>query len=173
MSFTRINDDSLRIQKQLEEMTFQGRYQLDTPGQGINLPFSEDPQIRLQQWGANLRTNPVQIENELLGLARPIGRDYLGKNEYTQYSVQSTLPAYPSAQPFVDETRATHPAWVYRDMEHPRWEFPWINPQANVEKRFHDNIQTRIMEKDYYVPRLSVPSMNDKANPTTVQYYLH
>ena len=155
MSFTRIHDDPVRIAKQLEEWTFQGRYQLDRPGQGDQLPFSEDVHVRLQGWGANLRTNTIGLENDLLGLTRRLGRDNVAQNDFTKFAESSTLPSYTAAQPFVEESRASHPAWMYRDQEHPRWEFPWINPQAHVEKQFHDNIQTRILEKDNYVPRMS------------------
>jgi hypothetical protein len=43
---------------------------------------------------------------------------------------------------------------MYKDLEQPRWELPWINPQSNLELQFPHNIQTRILEKDYYVPRM-------------------
>ena len=49
-----------------------------------------------------------------------------------------------------------HPAWMYRDLEQPRWEQPFLNPQANLEKGFHDNIQTRILEKDFFVPKIPI-----------------
>ena len=71
MAFTRFHDDSARIKKQVEESSFVGRYMLNTPGPGDNLPFFEDPQLRLQKWGANLKTNTVNMESDLLGLTRP------------------------------------------------------------------------------------------------------
>ena len=176
MAFTRFHDDDVRIQKQLEEMTFVGRYMLDVPGQGIDLPFMEDPQIRMQTWGANLQTNVVNVESDLKGLTRTIQRDDVEQNDYTKHSVNTSLQSYPTASPFVEESRSSHPAWMYRDMEHPRWEMPWINPQANLEKKFHDNIQTRILEKDYYRPQVSVqvPCVyyNKDIDPTAVEYYL-
>ena len=64
MSFTRFHDDPNRIKKQVNESSFAGRYALNTPGQGIDLPFSEDPQMRLQRWGANLRDNTVALESD-------------------------------------------------------------------------------------------------------------
>ena len=51
MAFTRFYDDPLRISKRLEESTFAGRYQLDMPGPGVDMPFEEDPHARLQKWG--------------------------------------------------------------------------------------------------------------------------
>ena len=58
---------------------------------------------------------------------------------------------YPSNHPFVEESRATHPAWSYRGLEQPRWEQPWLNPQNNIERPFHCNVQTRILEKNAYM----------------------
>jgi len=155
MSFTRFYDDPNRIEAKLKEMTFAGRYQLDVPGPGTNLPFQEDAQVRLQKWGANLHTNTVNIESDLIGLSRRLERDPQEENDYKQHMARSTMPNYPLSQPFVDETRASHPAWMYRNVVQNRWEYPLINPQANIEKRFQDNIQTRILEKDFYIPRLS------------------
>ena len=48
MAFTRFHDDPARIAKQLEIETFAGRYQLDRPGPGVNLPYYEDTHHRLQ-----------------------------------------------------------------------------------------------------------------------------
>ena len=147
MAFTRFHDDPYRIRKQVQESSFAGRYNLDVPGPGINLAFFEDPQFRLQRWGANLQTNTVTLESDLRGLTRKLGRDY-DSGEYTKHTVPSDTLLYPTQQPIVEESRATHPAWTFRDLEHPRWEEPWMNPQANVEKMFHCDIQTRILEKD-------------------------
>ena len=154
MAFTRFHDDPARIKKQLQESTFVGRYQLDTPGQGTRLPFLEDPNIRLQKWGANLRDNTVQFESELFGLTRPLNRDSIESNYQLNQTPMSITPSsyYSSENPFIEESRATHPAWMFRDLEQPRWETPFLNPLANLEKPFHENIQTRILEKDSFVP---------------------
>ena len=37
MAFTRFHDDKCRVEKQLQEMTDQGRYMLDVPGTEPNL----------------------------------------------------------------------------------------------------------------------------------------
>ena len=150
MSFTRFHDDPYRIRKQAQESSFAGRYNLDVPGPGAKLAFFEDPQFRLQRWGANLQTNSVALESDLLGLTRKLGRDY-DSNEYTKHTVSSETMMYPTQQPIVEESRATHPAWTFRDLEHPRWEEPWMNPQANLEKKFQCDIQTRIIAKDTYM----------------------
>jgi hypothetical protein len=123
---------------------------LNTPGQGVDLPFMEDPQMRLQRWGANLRTNTVNLESDLIGLSRPLNRDNIEKNEYTKHMAITEAVNYRSVNPMVDESRATHPAWMFRDIDNNRWEEPWINPQAGLEKEFPENIQTRILEKDNF-----------------------
>jgi hypothetical protein len=150
MSFTRFHDDPHRIKYGLQISTFSGRYALDTPGPGVNLPYMADPQMRIQQWGANLMTNSVNLESDLRGLTRPLNRDLVGVNNHQTAAVSSFKNSYPIAGHFIDESRATHPAWTYRDLEQHRWERPFLNPQANVEKKFQDNIQTRILEKDYF-----------------------
>jgi len=167
MAFTRFRDDPVRIQKQLEESTFTGRYRLDTPGNGLDLPFYEDPQLRLQGWGANFRNNTVNLESDLLGLTRPLNRDLVDINDYKVNSVPTSQPTYRSSQPFIEESRASHPAWMFRDLEHSRWETPFLNPLNGLEKGFHENIQTRILEKDLFKP--SIPIIQGTEN---TQYYL-
>jgi hypothetical protein len=152
MSFTRFHDDSARIKYGLEISTYSGRYALDTPGPGVNLPYLEDTQIRVQKWGANLMTNPINIESDLRGLTRQLNRDHPELNNYKNTEAQTSKNSYEKVDPFVDESRASHPAWVYRDLEQNHWEVPFLNPLANIEKKFHSNIQTRLLEKDYYVP---------------------
>lgn len=167
MSFTRFHDDPARIKKQLEESTFTGRYRLDTPGNGLDLPFFEDPQLRLQGWGANFRNNNVNLESDLLGLTRPMNRDLVDINDYKINSVPTSHQLYRSSQPFVEESRASHPAWMFRDLEHSRWETPFLNPLNGLEKGFHENIQTRILEKDLFTP--SIPIIQGTEN---TEYYL-
>ena len=53
---------------------------LDTPGPGMDLPFVEDPQLRLQKWGANLQTNTLNLESDLLGLSRKNNHDNVNHN---------------------------------------------------------------------------------------------
>ena len=149
MAFTRFHDDPYRIRAQAQDSSFSGRYNLDVPGPGINLPFFEDPQLRIQKWGANLQTNTIGLENDLFGLTKKLNCDTMSSN-YKNVAVPTSKLSYPVANPTVEDSRATNPAWMYRDLEHPRWETPWINPQANFEKKFHDNIQTRILEKDFF-----------------------
>lgn len=156
---TRFNYDEARTKKALEQSTFLGRYMLNTPGQGVQLPFQEDPQLRMQLWGANMMQDAINVESDLRGLTRRLNRDNMEINQYNGVAAVPQVPvmSFSSAEPFVNESRATHPAFLFRTVENQRWDEPIHDPQANLEKRFHDNIQTRILEKDYYRPQMPVP----------------
>jgi hypothetical protein len=167
MSFTRFHDDPARIKKQVEESSFVGRYMLNAPGPGEDLPFFEDSQIRLQKWGANMRTNTVNLESDLLGLTRPLNRDHIELNDFKNSAVPTNARPYSNSLPFIEESRATHPAWVYKDLEQNRWEAPFLNPLNGIEKQFEENVQTRILEKDYFHPQIPIVS-----NTQNMDYYL-
>ena len=66
MAFTRFNYDECRTKKQLQQSTDPGRWILDVPGNGDAPCYIEDPQIIIQKWGANLRTNTINLESDLL-----------------------------------------------------------------------------------------------------------
>ena len=171
MAFSRFHDDPARIKKQLEQDTFPGRYQLNTPGPGDVLPFWEDPNIRLQRWGANLKTNTTDFESELRGMTRHLNHDEIELNDYKLNQTSMASPKYPVSEPFVEESRSTHPAWTYRNTWQDRWESPWINPLSQIEKPFQDNIQTRILEKDGFIPTypeiFANPNPNPNSNPSS------
>jgi len=140
-----------RIEKALQISSFPGRYALDVPGPGLNLPRHDDAQVRMHVWGPDRRANFTNLESDLRGLTRRLCRDAQEVNDYRQHAVVSKpVRDFPTENPFVQESRASHPAWMVRDREQARWEQPWLNPQAPIEKDFYDNIQTRILEKDYY-----------------------
>ena len=89
MAFTRFYDDSYRIEKRLDLSTFEGRYQLDRPGPGLDLPFMEDPQLRLQRFGANIHSNSVNLESDLRGMTRKLNRDYGDLNNFQEHQVKT------------------------------------------------------------------------------------
>jgi len=163
MSATRFHDDPARIQKRLDESTFASHYYLNTPGAGTQLAFWEDPQCRIQTWGANLMTDTTNLESDLRGLGENRRLSH-APTEYTKSDISRPTPmSFSVMQPFVEDSRATHPAWMYRGHDHTRWETPMLDPQAYLEKAFQSNIQTRILEKDYFVPSVPTPitSEND------------
>ena len=160
MAFTRFHDDPVRIQKQLQESTYLGRYQLNTPGPGIHLPFMEDPHVRLQTWGANLQNNTVDLESSLRSLGRPLNRDLIHENNYKNKSTKLAesrlqLGGFSVLQPYVEQSRASQPAWMFKELEQSKWEIPWINPQSltHLETPFQKDLSTRLLERDHYVPR--------------------
>jgi hypothetical protein len=148
MAFTRYHDDQARIKKGLDISTFSGRYALDAPGPGTQLPYLEDSQIRLQRWGANMWSDSTNLESEFRGLGRPLNHDV---KTYKETPIcQGYQISFPSSDAHVDESRASHPAWMFRDLEQTRWEVPLINPQAHALSPFEQPVQTRILAKDNY-----------------------
>ena len=154
MAFTRFYYDDCRVHKQLQQQTDPGRWILNVPGNGDRPSYIEDPQIIIQKWGANLRTNPVELESELLGVNRNLSRDCLGKDEFSKYNVPSQPVKYPDSKTlFTEQSRAIAPAWMVRDSEQVDWYYPQLNPQENTCMPFLNNLSTRILEKDYFTPQ--------------------
>ena len=54
---------------------------------------------------------------------------------------------------FTEQSRATNPAWWYRDKEQVDWYYPPLNPQENTCLPFQNNLNTRILEKDNFTPK--------------------
>ena len=154
MAATRIYYDDCRTIKRLQQETDQGRWIMNVPGNGLTPSYIEDPHIRIQKWGANLRTNTVNLESDLLGVNRNISRDCLGKDNYTSFNVPNEAIQYPSSNTLTTgQSRTTNPAWWYRDKEQVDWYYPPLNPQENICIPFLNNLNTRILEKDYFTPK--------------------
>ena len=152
MSFTRFHDDPSRVAKQLEEATASGKYILNTPGNGTTPLYMEDPYVRMQLWGANLRTNPIEIDNDLKGLTRHLNRDCLKENNYKSHSVDTQKIEYPSFGMMTEQPRSIMPAWNLRDINTEQFSqnYLFFNPQSHVETPFTVNVHSRITEKDAY-----------------------
>ena len=164
MSFTRFHDDPCRVRKELQESTGPGKYMLNVPGNGDKPCFMEDPFIRLQQWGANLMTNTINLESDLIGLSRSLNNDCINKNNYEKHAVKSKKVNYSSCLPTTEQPRATHPAWTARDLEQVDWYTLPLNPQENTCIPFQNNLSTRILEVDNFLPQAPcVPDMKGSA----------
>ena len=151
MSLTSIKSSHCRIEKDLQISTFSGRYHLNVPGPGSNVNYESDPHIRLQKWGANLRTNCINLESDMLGLNRQLGRDCLGKDNYETNTAPSNPISYPTCNNlFTEQSRAIMPAWTARDLEQVDWYTLPLDPQENTCIPFLNNLNTRVFEKDYY-----------------------
>ena len=163
MAFTRFNYDECRTKKRLQESTGPGRYSLNKPGNGPNPCFFNDPQLRVQGWGANLHSvingSPIDIDSDLKGTTRKLTKYCTNKKfpfSGVPISQQNEYPVCRDA--ITDESRATHPAWQYRALPQNR-EYPlFFNPQENVCLRFHNNLNTRLLERDNFVPK--IPCLN-------------
>jgi hypothetical protein len=161
MAFTRFNDDPCRITKKLQQMTDPGRWVLNVPGNGDKPCFIADPQIILQGWGANLRTNTINLESELLGVNKRLNKDCLGEDEYERFSVNSKEIEYPVCiNTITEQSRAIMPAWTARDLEQVN-SYPLIlDAQENTCLPFQNNLNTRILERDYFVRNMNFMNMS-------------
>jgi hypothetical protein len=146
MAFTRFKDDPARVNKYLEETTSIGKYHLNTPGNGLNNPFIDDPHIILQKWGANIQTNALLVENELRNLNRHLSRD-----SEAYENVDTHMHHFPVKNFNIDETRASLPAWTFRDKDTKMQETTFKKYDSTIP--FQNNLQTRILEKDYYTSK--------------------
>ncbi len=154
MACTRFYYDDCRTKKQLQQATDPGRWILNVPGNGANPAYMMDPQIIPQKWAGNLRTNTVNLESELRGYLKPVSRDCLGQDNYLSYRVPNQAIAYPECSTLTtDQSRATHPAWWYRDLEQVDWYTLPLDPQENTCLPFQNNLNTRILEKDRFTPK--------------------
>jgi len=152
MAFTRFHDDPCRIQKALQESTGPGRYSIDVPGNGISPSYMEDPYIRLQKWGGNLRSNTINLESALLGIGNTLNRDYtINKSVIPVTCSQS----YPSQTSVTEQPRATEPAWMIRDVQQHQFQYLPLDPQENIQIPFQHNLNTQLIERDNYTPQIN------------------
>lgn len=152
MALTSIRNEPGRIKKELQQMTDIGRYQIAAPGPGANVGFLEDPHIRLQKWGANLRTNTINTESDLLGLTRSQTRDCVGLNEYTKMETKNEKLNYGTIEASTEESRSINPPWTLLDESNNRWDYVHHDPQNHI---FHCPVQyggqsSRIEQKNSY-----------------------
>lgn len=154
MSFTRFNYDNARVSKQLQESTGPGRWVLNTPGQGLTPFYYEDPQVRLQKHGGNLHLNPIDISSDLQGRNTKLNRDNVNVLQNMKHYTKEKQN-FPNMKAYTNETRVTHPVFVYRNKESTRWEYPLLDPQEPV--MYSQNVQStssRILQKNVFVPKL-------------------
>ena len=167
MAFTRFHDDDARIAKQLQQQTDQERWYLDVPGNGDKPCFVLDPYIIPQKWAGNLWTNSVDIQSSLLGIDRQLNRDCLKVNGIDKYKRQ-TVNASPIDTPVCDkfltteQSRATLPAWTFRDLPQNHAYYLPNNPQSHTELKFQNNVSTRILEKDIFQRQMLCTLNNDQ-----------
>ena len=157
MSLTRFSDDPCRIQKYLEETTNIGNYHLNVPGFGDKPYFINDPFVRMEKWGANLLNNKTELENDLLGLTRKLNRD-TKDNIHESNKLLLKKDVYPiHNEEITNHPRVTDPAWTLRELDSintpnipNNFKYLHMDPQEHVCIPFHNNVASRIVEKDYF-----------------------
>jgi hypothetical protein len=65
-------------------------------------------------------------------------------------NVSHTKKNYNDKSFLIDETRSSMPAWKIREKKQFRYDYLPRNPQENIFVPFQNNLNTRILEKDYY-----------------------
>lgn len=148
MASTRFHDDECRVKKQLQESTGPGKYMLNVPGPGSTLTFFDDPHIRMQNWGGNLRTNFFSLENEL---RRPLNNFRDCPNIKEDRVVTIAKETNDENNEVTSQSRVTHPVWEFREKSINNFDYLFMNPQENVCFPFQNNISTRIREKDDFL----------------------
>jgi hypothetical protein len=173
MANTRFFYDRSRTEKQLQESTDQGRWILNVPGNGDRPDYIADPQIRIQGWGANLMTNSIDLESQLLGVNRRLGTDCLGLDQYNnkKYEVTTRKTVYPvNTSLTTEQSRVITPAWMVRDLEQVDWYYPPLNPQENTCMPFLNNLSSRILEKDNFVQKMPCLNHDTMLFPLPINY---
>ena len=89
-------------------------------------------------------------------MTRNANKDCLQENDYKLHKVQSSAVSYPTHNPITEQPRVTHPAWNARDLEQVKWAILPLDPQENTCMPFQNNLDTRKLEKDYYVAKMPI-----------------
>ena len=150
MAFTR--DDICKMNLDRNQDNRNLNYMLNVPGNGTTPDYFDDPQIRLQKFGANISINAVDINSNLMGVYKQLNRDHYVKNTrdpaFNDYYLRNNYPIIKEA--ITDQPRATMPAWELRSLEQNNWAYLPQNPQTHTEILFENNINSRMAEKDEY-----------------------
>lgn len=149
MACTRKFYDEDETKMNLQRDTGIGRYLLQCPGNGSNPDYINDPHIRLQNHAANNCSNLLEVNNYLRGLNKTLCRDSKPSN-----IDDSCTPLFDNQyniiNNFTDESRSTNPAWELRGLEQNNLPHLHFNPQEKTEIPFLNNLNTRMLEKDYF-----------------------
>lgn len=144
MAFTKYHYDDVRINKQYQESIYECSYQLNTPQ--INVSYINNPEIRLQRWGNNLRTNSCNIESNLRGLSQRLDRD----NSKNEMCVNLNKLKQSNETFNISDTLRTHPAWKYREKQMYRCNVLLDDPQRHAIEPFDRNLNITQHHKDLF-----------------------
>ena len=96
--FTRTKDMRSRINFDLDVLSQNNNYIFGQPGTGPNPEYISNPEIRLEKWGGNLRTNAINLEHDLFGQTRKLNRDDVKLNNYVTNSISTSGQNYNSQE---------------------------------------------------------------------------
>ena len=106
----------------------------------------------MQKWGAN----SSRQQRNRYSTYKKIKKGVINQKSGV---VKSQKVLYPKcSQTITQQSRVTHPAWMYKDLEQNNRYPLFLNPQENVCIPFHNNLNTRLLERDYFVPE--IPCLN-------------
>lgn len=145
-------NDYAEIQCKLESQNKSLGYMLNTPGPLEQSKFIVDPQIRLQEFGANISVNAVNINSELRGINRTLqGRDCLHEKKIIRDTFFNSnympLSFQRENNAWTEQSRTIAPAWQVRGLENSRNQYLHYNPLQDIERNTFTNLSTRDIEK--------------------------
>ena len=151
MASTRISNDKIRIQKQVQQSTDVGRHVMNVPGNGLDIPFIEDPHVRMQDWGANRVNDIIGVENSLLNIDRPLMRDAKECSSCYYSKPDMSKRNYASESFDIMNSHISQPAWNLRGAEYTEpMGYPMESNDAHINMPFNNNLGTRMHEKDSF-----------------------
>jgi len=160
MSSTRLYNDKNKIIMDNKFDYDSCNYILNVPGNGLRPSFIKDPYVRMQKFGGNISSNIIDVNSNLIGLDRKIGRDCT-QNEYNN-NIYSAYNFPEIKETITRQPRAENPAWELRDQEKNHWDYPLKDPQNHIESPFDNNVSSRILEKDNYMSKLMACQEQEK-----------
>tara|TARA_Y100000748_G_scaffold304103_1_gene311797 strand:+ start:1860 stop:2330 length:471 start_codon:yes stop_codon:yes gene_type:complete len=145
--FTRTKDKANKIQYDLNVMSYHNNYTFNTPGNGTTLAYMTSPHIRLQKWGANVRSNMTEIEDDLRGKTRLLNRDDVDENQYDLHNAMSNSLGFESTSIKNQSTKNESNKCEVLDtcLKNTRKDFLYYDPQKNI--RYVAPTSTRYVEK--------------------------
>ena len=108
--FTRTKDMRSRINFDLDVLSQNNNYIFGQPGTGPNPEYISNPEIRLEKWGGNLRTNAIDLESHLKGIGNPITKSNI--NPRAPLSHKINYPHY--TKDISSHSRISHPVCELR-----------------------------------------------------------
>ena len=148
---TRFFYDNARTAKHLQQSTDISNHLFSTPGIGANPAYISDRHIRLQQWGANMHDNTINLESDLRGMNNNTSTKNNIFEPLKHTTVTSKAIQYPTdTSTYTTYSKDTHPSKNYRNVEQHRWDTTIEQAQQKRIIPFQHNMNTRQEAKDNY-----------------------